>query len=284
MMVNTLERRRRERRMKSRWCNQPEKWKHGRVLTKELVHRAWIGTPTGNERKGGVEIYVISSSLLIKGSSWRLLTNKISFLGRDADVHLWNSRIVNNSLNGVRVVNVRSLVEINQTIINHNQRHGLDIDSGAGALIVFFWFDHVTVVCRYFVDLSFEIQFERRRWDPSDLRWRWTSSLLFGRLIQSSTRCLCSSRLCTDRLPSRFVHLSNVRLPSNNLHQWFIDTIEWLLRPLASSNMPSIVVLHQWFSVRTFILRCYPLRFLPTWVASAESDRLSIPFTNDAIQ
>jgi hypothetical protein len=53
-------------------------------------------------------------------------------LGRDADVHIWNSRIVNNSLNGVRVVNLRSLVEINQTIISHNQRHGLDIDSGAG--------------------------------------------------------------------------------------------------------------------------------------------------------
>ncbi|CAF0871361.1 unnamed protein product, partial [Adineta ricciae] len=54
--------------------------------------------------------------------------------GRDADMHIWNSRIVNNSLNGVRVVNLRSLIEINQTIINHNQRHGLDIDSGAGAL------------------------------------------------------------------------------------------------------------------------------------------------------
>jgi hypothetical protein len=39
---------------------------------------------------------------------------------------------VNNSLNGVRVVNLRSLIEINQTIINNNQRHGLDIDSGAG--------------------------------------------------------------------------------------------------------------------------------------------------------
>ncbi|CAF4755480.1 unnamed protein product, partial [Rotaria magnacalcarata] len=37
-------------------------------------------------------------------------------------------------LNGVRAVNIRSLVEINQTSINHNQRHGLDIDSGAGAL------------------------------------------------------------------------------------------------------------------------------------------------------
>ncbi|UJR14923.1 hypothetical protein I4U23_001905 [Adineta vaga] len=54
--------------------------------------------------------------------------------GRDADMHIWNSRIVNNSLNGVRIVNLRSLIEINQTIINHNQRHGLDIDSGAGAL------------------------------------------------------------------------------------------------------------------------------------------------------
>jgi len=53
-------------------------------------------------------------------------------LGRDADVHIWNSRIVNNSLNGVRVVNLRSLIEINQTIIAHNQRHGLDVDSGAG--------------------------------------------------------------------------------------------------------------------------------------------------------
>jgi hypothetical protein len=53
-------------------------------------------------------------------------------IGRDADVHIWNSRIVNNSLNGVRVVNLRSLIEINQTIINYNQRHGLDIDSGAG--------------------------------------------------------------------------------------------------------------------------------------------------------
>ncbi|CAF4636036.1 unnamed protein product, partial [Rotaria magnacalcarata] len=52
-------------------------------------------------------------------------------IGRDADVHIWNSRIVNNSLNGVRAVNIRSLVEINQTSINHNQRHGLDIDSGA---------------------------------------------------------------------------------------------------------------------------------------------------------
>ena len=52
--------------------------------------------------------------------------------GRDADVHLWNSRIVNNSLNGVRIVNLRSLVEFNQTVVNHNQRHGLDIDSGAG--------------------------------------------------------------------------------------------------------------------------------------------------------
>jgi len=54
--------------------------------------------------------------------------------GRDADVHIWNSRIVNNSLNGVRVVNLRSLVEINQTVVSHNQKHGLDIDSGAGAL------------------------------------------------------------------------------------------------------------------------------------------------------
>ena len=56
------------------------------------------------------------------------------YLGRDADIHIWNSRIANNSLNGVRVVNLRSLVEINQTIISHNQRHGLDIDSGAGSL------------------------------------------------------------------------------------------------------------------------------------------------------
>ena len=56
----------------------------------------------------------------------------LSVIGRDADVHIWNSRIVNNSLNGVRIVNLRSLVEINQTMINHNQRHGLDIDSGAG--------------------------------------------------------------------------------------------------------------------------------------------------------
>jgi hypothetical protein len=70
------------------------------------------------KEKGGLEIYV----MLIRSLC----------LGRDADVHLWNSRIVNNSLNGVRVVNLRSLVEINQTIINHNQRHGLDIDSGAG--------------------------------------------------------------------------------------------------------------------------------------------------------
>ncbi|CAM4799581.1 unnamed protein product [Rotaria magnacalcarata] len=58
----------------------------------------------------------------------------VNDIGRDADVHIWNSRIVNNSLNGVRAVNIRSLVEINQTSINHNQRHGLDIDSGAGAL------------------------------------------------------------------------------------------------------------------------------------------------------
>jgi hypothetical protein len=62
-------------------------------------------------------------------------------IGRDADVHIWNSRIVNNSLNGVRIVNLRSLIEINQTIINHNQRHGLDIDSGAGLFFSFFEFN-----------------------------------------------------------------------------------------------------------------------------------------------
>ncbi|CAF2579834.1 unnamed protein product [Rotaria sp. Silwood2] len=58
----------------------------------------------------------------------------VNDIGRDADVHIWNSRIVNNSLNGVRIVNLRSLIEINETLIKHNNRHGLDIDSGAGAL------------------------------------------------------------------------------------------------------------------------------------------------------
>ena len=52
--------------------------------------------------------------------------------GRDADVHIWNSRIANNSLNGIRVTNLRSLIEINQTTIISNHRHGLHIDSGAG--------------------------------------------------------------------------------------------------------------------------------------------------------
>jgi hypothetical protein len=58
-------------------------------------------------------------------------------LGRDADIHVWNSRIFNNSLNGIRVINMRSLVEINESTIHHNQRHGLDIDSGAGQWIEF---------------------------------------------------------------------------------------------------------------------------------------------------
>ncbi|CAF1226683.1 unnamed protein product, partial [Didymodactylos carnosus] len=54
--------------------------------------------------------------------------------GRDADLHLWNTRIMNNSNNGVRVVNLRSLVELNQTLISGNNRHGLEIDSGAGSI------------------------------------------------------------------------------------------------------------------------------------------------------
>jgi hypothetical protein len=58
--------------------------------------------------------------------------NTFLFLGRDADIHLWQSHIVNNSLNGIRLINLRSLIEINQTTISHNRRHGLDIDSGAG--------------------------------------------------------------------------------------------------------------------------------------------------------
>lgn len=37
-------------------------------------------------------------------------------------------------MNGIRVVNLRSLIEINQTTINSNHRHGLKIDSGAGSL------------------------------------------------------------------------------------------------------------------------------------------------------
>jgi len=77
--------------------------------------------------------------MMMVNNQWRM-KKKIDFfscIGRDADVHIWNSRIVNNSLNGVRVVNLRSLIEINQTIINHNQRHGLDIDSGAGLLFLY---------------------------------------------------------------------------------------------------------------------------------------------------
>ncbi|CAF0748650.1 unnamed protein product, partial [Didymodactylos carnosus] len=54
--------------------------------------------------------------------------------GRDADLHLWNTCVMNNSNNGVRLVNLRSLVELNQTSISENNRHGLEIDSGAGSI------------------------------------------------------------------------------------------------------------------------------------------------------
>lgn len=69
-------------------------------------------------------------------------------------MHIWNSRIANNSQNGVRIVNLRSLVEINQTVISHNRRHGLDIDSGAGLFTL-----NLTLKFAFFSVLHFQVHF-----------------------------------------------------------------------------------------------------------------------------